>query len=221
MGRVALFLEVADQRVLVVGAGAVAAVRIRRMRACGALVDVVSPQFGEEVLALVEQDSGIQCSRRKYLPSDLDGASLVLVCTDDLALQTSISSLAAARGLPCVAADAASGARASFAAQFERGSLAVAVGTSGKAPALAAHVRDLLARHIGSHYGAAAELLGELRQRARDHGLPARSRRELSKSALDAGLLEMLMEGDDVGAGRVLDQLLAVQVEAHSGQRSE
>ncbi len=71
-----VFLRLAGKRVLVVGAGPVAARRVDTLCAEGAVVTVVAPQAVPEISARTD----LQWQRREWLPEDLDGVWLVQAC---------------------------------------------------------------------------------------------------------------------------------------------
>ncbi len=98
--RYPLFLDIAGRRVLVVGAGAVAARRVRALRQAGAHVAVVAPETSDEIAAA-------EVHRRPFEPDDVDGAWLVLACTDTPDVNAAVASAAAERGIWCVRSDRA------------------------------------------------------------------------------------------------------------------
>ena len=73
-------LVVSGRKVLVVGAGAVAARMVEGLRAWGAVVTVVAPEVGDEVRALAEAGS-LQLHERPYTTDDLDGAWLAVTAS--------------------------------------------------------------------------------------------------------------------------------------------
>src|SRR5690349_5250883 len=76
-----LSLRLAGRRVLVVGGGPVALRRVAGLRAADAEVVVVSPRLTPALDDMAARGL-ITAYRRAYQPGDLDGAWLVLACTD-------------------------------------------------------------------------------------------------------------------------------------------
>ncbi|GAA4830663.1 uroporphyrinogen-III C-methyltransferase [Luteimicrobium xylanilyticum] len=101
-----LGLRVQGRRVVVVGAGPVAARRVRALLQAGADVLVVAPDAVDEVAG--HADAGhLGWERRAYRPGDLAGAWLVHVATGDPAVDAAVAGDAEAQGTWCVtAADA-------------------------------------------------------------------------------------------------------------------
>jgi uroporphyrin-III C-methyltransferase/precorrin-2 dehydrogenase/sirohydrochlorin ferrochelatase len=144
-----LLLDLAGRRVVVVGGGVVASRRTRGLHEAGADVLVVAPQILDEIAALVPTQ------RRAFVPADLDGAWLVMACTDDPAVNAEVAAAAEQRQIFCVRADAASGGTARTPAVARYDGVTVAV-NGGDDPARAAALRDAVA---------AALELGELPSR--------------------------------------------------------
>ena len=73
---------VRDRRVVVVGAGRIAARKIEPLLDAGALVEVIAPKANDEVQGWA--DSGrLVFHRRPFAPADVEGAWLALTATDD------------------------------------------------------------------------------------------------------------------------------------------
>jgi uroporphyrin-III C-methyltransferase/precorrin-2 dehydrogenase/sirohydrochlorin ferrochelatase len=133
-----LLLDVSARRVVVVGAGTVAARRARALRAAGADVLVVAPEIADDLAAL---DIGFE--RRPFTADDLDGAWLALACTDDPTVNAAVAAAAEQRRIFCVRSDAAAGGSARTPAVLRRDDLTVAV-SGGDDPLRAAGLRDAI-----------------------------------------------------------------------------
>src|SRR5262249_21383722 len=120
--------------------------------ASGAVIDVVAPEVTPELRALA-----YRVLARPFQAGDVDGAWLVLACTDDPAVNSEVSDAATAQRIFCVRADAASRGTAGTLASARRGDVTVAV-SGGDAPRRASALRDAIA---------AALDLGELPVRPR------------------------------------------------------
>src|SRR5207245_6723185 len=77
---------------------------------------------------------------------------------------------------------------------LRRGGLEVAVGTSGRSPAVAAWLRRRLETDIGPEYGVLVDLAAEERERRRALGEPGEGCDW--QAALDSGILEAIRAGD-------------------------
>jgi uroporphyrin-III C-methyltransferase/precorrin-2 dehydrogenase/sirohydrochlorin ferrochelatase len=97
-----VFLRLAGKRVLVVGAGPVAARRAATLCSEGALVTVVAPQAVPEISARTD----LQWHRREWRPEDLEGVWLVQACAGH-EVNAEVLAEAEQRGIWCVDASKA------------------------------------------------------------------------------------------------------------------
>jgi len=141
--RYPVFLEITGRRVLVVGAGAVAARRTRLLHDAGAHVVLVAPVVGDGVVA-------DEVHRRPFAPRDVEGAWLVLACTDDADVNAVVAAAAAERGIWCARADRRDESAAWIPASGTVDDVQVAVSAGGD-PGRARDLRDdaLRALHTG------------------------------------------------------------------------
>jgi uroporphyrin-III C-methyltransferase/precorrin-2 dehydrogenase/sirohydrochlorin ferrochelatase len=128
--------------VLVVGGGSVALRRVAGLRAADAEVVVVSPQL-TPALADMAARGLITAHQREYQPGDLDGAWLVLACTDQSQVNEAVSADAERQHTWCARADDAAASAAWVPAVGRTGPVTVAV-NAGRDPRRAAELRDRL-----------------------------------------------------------------------------
>ena len=139
-----VFLDLRDRSVLVVGGGPVAARKAKGLLKAGARVTVVAPAFSRAFPKAVRR------LKRRYRASDVRGNLLVVVATDDGALNVRIARQARSAGALVNRADDAGDCDYHVPSVFRKGGLAVAVSTGGTSPALARRIRlDLLERYGG------------------------------------------------------------------------
>jgi siroheme synthase-like protein len=135
-------LRLSGRRVVVVGGGQVAARRVPRLLAAGALVRVVAPHVAPSIARSAAAEE-LAWVRRPFLPGDLEGAWYVLAATDDADANRAVSAEAEQHRVFCVRADRADEATAWTPATGEVDGVQVAV-LAGRRPREAARVRDLL-----------------------------------------------------------------------------
>jgi len=138
-----LGLRLAGRRVLVVGAGTVAQRRVPALLAAQAEVVLVAP---DATPALDERATlgEIDWHRREFVPSDVDGAWLVLAATDDPAVNAAVSAAAESARALCVRADDAAAATAWTPTVTRSDELTVAVWGGGD-PRRSVRLRDAIA----------------------------------------------------------------------------
>jgi uroporphyrin-III C-methyltransferase/precorrin-2 dehydrogenase/sirohydrochlorin ferrochelatase len=133
-----LFVKLAGKPVVVVGGGAMAAVRVRQLAEAGARVAVVAPEVRDEVAALAAE-----VRRRRFRGGDLDGAWLAVAAATP-EVNAEVARAADARRILVNAVDDPGHATAYTGAVVRRGDAAVAISTGGRAPALAALLREAI-----------------------------------------------------------------------------
>lgn len=92
-----LFVDISDKKIVVVGAGKIAARRVKTLVDFGAAIVVVAPQISQE-LEQMEQEHKITIIRREYQREDIYDAWMVLATTDNHKLNEEIYSVAKCLG---------------------------------------------------------------------------------------------------------------------------
>ena len=102
--RYPLFLNLADQPVVVIGAGHVASRKIRTLLVADANVTIISPEAGA-VIRRLARTKRIRWVRRRYRRGDLRGSRLAIAATDDPAVNQLVCTEAKRRRVPvnCIA----------------------------------------------------------------------------------------------------------------------
>lgn len=169
-----VLLDVTECRVLVVGAGAVAARKVRGLLDAGARqIVVVAPAFCAEMPASV---IGIT---RAFEPADLDGVALCFAATDSASVNERVCELCRVRGIPVNRADHEGGAGSTFTvpAVARAGPLTVAV-SAGGSPAITARLRDVIEQEVLPKWSVYAEVAAEVRRDILNQGVVAPTARQ-------------------------------------------
>lgn len=102
--RFPLFITLCGKTCVVAGIGTVGSRRARTLARFGARVIAIDPApRAADVVALKAR--GVVVRERAWIPSDIDGADLVVAATNDRAMNASIAAACAARGIPVSVAD--------------------------------------------------------------------------------------------------------------------
>ena len=200
------FLKLAGRRVVVVGAGPVAASKLRGLLDAGAQVTVVAPAWVDEVAA-----AEVKRVEREFRPSDLDGAWLVVAAATP-AVNREVARAAEARRVFVNAVDDPPNASFYLGGVVRRAGVTFAVSTDGRAPALAGLLREGLDAVLPA--GELERWLAEaarMRERWRAEQAPMEARRP---ALLDA--LVTLYGSDRVDAGNASE---AVTPRQRPGER--
>ena len=196
-------LVLQGRRVLVVGAGAIAARKVEGLLACGADVVVVAPVVGEAIAALAAAGAVHLC-QRAYRADDLDAVWLAVTATDDRAVNRAVFSDGEARRIWVNAADDPVSCSFTLPSVVRQGPIMVTVATGGHSPALATWLGRHVAGELGPEYAQLALLLAEARVALQAEGRSTEGLNWLS--AIDSGMLEMIRLGD---VGRARERLQA------------
>ncbi|KAI9816302.1 MAG: Bifunctional dehydrogenase and ferrochelatase [Pycnora praestabilis] len=167
-GSLILAWQVKGKRVLVVGGGEVAAGRIVNVLNADAKVTVVSPREGlnDEVTYRVLKNQ-VEYIDRKFEPSDLDGADMVLTAVDDPEASSQIWKLCKERKIAANIADVPPECDFYFGSVHRDGPLQIMVSTNGNGPKIASIVRKQIAANLPPNIGAAIQKVGALRRKLR------------------------------------------------------
>jgi siroheme synthase-like protein len=198
-------LLVRGRRVVVVGAGRIAARKIEPLLDLGADVHVIAPAAGAEVRKWA--DAG-RCTltEREFAPGDLDGAWLAVTATDDPAVNAAVFAAGEAARVWVNSADDPANCSFTMMSIVRRSDLVVAIGTGGRSPALAAHLRRLLNEELGPEYEVLLDLLSEAREAWRASG---RSSEDADwQRAFDSGIVDLVRAGRVAEAKELLNSCL-------------
>jgi uroporphyrin-III C-methyltransferase/precorrin-2 dehydrogenase/sirohydrochlorin ferrochelatase len=161
-----VFMNLADKKVLVVGAGEVAARKLRLLLGTGAQIHVGAMHFSEAVLALAQTtkpneqhtsdpfdarqpepraagtESRFTLHQGPYQTAWLNDAWLVIAATQDRALNERIAREAEQQRIPVNVVDTRELCTFQVPAMVERGDLRVAISSGGHAPVIARRIRE-------------------------------------------------------------------------------
>jgi siroheme synthase-like protein len=163
-----IFLKLRGRAALVVGGGAMAALRVKQLMNAGALVTVIAPAVCVEMESVAKARS-INLIRREFGPADLGkGYFIVVGATNDPAVQRSVAEGAERCGILYNIVDAPERCNFFTPAVVERGDLTVAICSEGQSPVLSGRLRRILDEALPKEAGEWTALLGELRERLKE-----------------------------------------------------
>jgi len=173
-----IFLDLSGRRCVVVGGGAVAMRKARKLLQAGAEVVVVSPAVLSELESI-----GAEIRYRPYEAGDLEGADLAFTATDSREVNAAVAREARERGVLVNAADKPSEGDFAVPSTLRRGRLQVAVSTGGASPTLARRIRKELEASFGPEWAGVVEELEAARRKgeAPDEDLEGEVSRCLSR----------------------------------------
>jgi siroheme synthase-like protein len=202
-----IMLDLEGRPCLVVGGGVVAGRKIEGLLEAGARVTVVSPALAAPVLDVARQGR-LRWWPREYAEGDLADFALVLVATDDRAVNRRVAAEARERSVWINCADDPERCDFILPSVLRRGPLTVTVSTGGASPMVARLVREELEDVLPADYGALTEMVAEVRRSLRERGIALDAERW--REALDAELKRLVAAGRPAEARERLRERLGV-----------
>ena len=204
-----IFLDIRGKICVIVGGGEVAARKAERLLDCGAKVFVISPKLTPALAALKEKDV-ISHIAAEYTGDLIHGAALVIGATDDEKTNATISLDARSKDIPVNIVDDPQKCDFILPSLVQRGDLAIAIGTGGKSPALARHLREELEAKYGREYEIFLNILGSLRVKmVKNEGIG----RDWFESLLAAGILDSIKEKNVEKVKKTVHEITGEEVE--------
>lgn len=201
-----VFLDIAGKPAVVIGGGDVAYQKVKGLLDAGADVTIVSPELQPDLQALAEEGK-VRRIAREYQPGDLDGYFLAFVATDDRSINSTVAAEARERQVLVNAVDDTPNCDFIMPAIAQRGSIIVAVSTSGTSPAMARKMREELEAFLTEDYALMLDLAAEVRRELLEKGVAVTP--EVWNAALDADVKRLLGEGRrEEAKDRLLQRLL-------------
>jgi precorrin-2 dehydrogenase/sirohydrochlorin ferrochelatase len=138
-----MFFNIAEKKILLVGAGEVAAFKYEKI--CEyhpKLLKVIAKEFHSKVLS--NQKDFCELVHRSFEMSDLEGMDIVIVGVNDLLLQQSIYDECQLRKIPCNCVDELDRCDFIFSSTIKRGNIIIAISSSGKVPGFSVGLKDFI-----------------------------------------------------------------------------
>ncbi len=171
-------MNLRGRKVLVVGAGTVAAAKAEALLRAGAEVHVVAPRATQWVRERASEER-LSWHCREFMSEDLQDKFLAVVATDSQRVNQEIFRMAQNQGVLCNVVDDPEHCDFFYPAVVRRGPLQIAISTAGLSPALAHRLRLELEQQFGPEYEAWVQQVGRQRREILARDLPDEQRREL------------------------------------------
>jgi len=203
-----LFIDLANQTVVIVGEGEKAIQKLRLLAKSEARIRLVSRSVSGE-LGHLAAAHGVNIVAEAFAPEHLDGARLAIVATEDEALGLAVSQAATARGIPVNVVDRPELGTFVVPALVDRDPIMVAIGSEGTAPVLARDIRARIEALLPARIGAVAREAAGLRGRVRHAVAEPVLRKRLWERLLRGAWRDCVLDHDVTGASRHLERELA------------
>ena len=200
-------LDLTGRPCLVVGGGAIALRKVSALVEAGARVTVVSPSLTPAVLRLATE-APLRWRPREYAAGDAAGFVLVMVATDDRAVNAAVAAECRERGIWVNCADDPARCDFILPSVLRRGAVTVAVSTGGRSPTLARLLREDLDALLPRDVAPLTEVIADVRRSLREDGVSLDAERW--RQALDGELRSLVAAGRTTEARARLRELLGV-----------
>ena len=202
-----LFMSLQGRRALVAGGTEAAARKVELLLSAGAQVTLIADTVVGEIAQLIGEGR-ISWAGRAFEDDDLAGVSLVVVASDDEALQARVSLAAQQRCVPVNVVDRPKLSSFIMPAIVDRSPITIAISTGGAAPALARRLRAEIERAMPAAIGRLARFAEIFRVQVRRTLDQPRARRRFWDKVFEGCIGELALAGDEIGARRELIKLL-------------
>jgi uroporphyrin-III C-methyltransferase/precorrin-2 dehydrogenase/sirohydrochlorin ferrochelatase len=202
-----LFMSLQGRRALVAGGTEAAARKVELLLSAGAQVTLIADTVVGEIAQLIDEGR-ISWAGRAFEDEDLAGVSLVVVASEDEALQARVSLAAQQRCLPVNVVDRPKLSSFIMPAIVDRAPITIAISTGGAAPALARRIRAEIERAMPAAIGRLARFAEVFRAQVRRTLDQSTVRRRFWDRVFEGRIGELALAGDEIGARRELIKLL-------------
>lgn len=213
MAKFPIYLELSNRRVVVIGAGAVAARKVQSLHEAGARVVVVA----EHVKSKLEpafQLPDVELVLAAYHKNYLAGATLAIAATNDPVLNRRIFLDCQELEVLCNVVDQPELCDFYMPAVVKRGDLQIAIGTDGHCPAYSGHLRRKLEESFTDDHGHFLEQLEKTRKQVMHDIADANQRKAiLGKLASDESFRIYTQNGRDAWK-RFTDEVIQQDITA-------
>jgi uroporphyrin-III C-methyltransferase/precorrin-2 dehydrogenase/sirohydrochlorin ferrochelatase len=209
----AAFLDLRGKPGVVVGGGAVAALKAEALLRSGVRVTVIAPELCVRLTELTLLGA-LRHEPRRFQPGDLVGAEVAMAATDDAEVNAQVSAAARALRIPVNVADDATLSSFIMPSVIDRQPLQIAVSSAGTSPVLARKLRTLIESVVPFAFGRLASLAERFRAASKRRFPDPEARRRFWEEIMDGPLADMMMSGNEKGAAA------ALQNELNSNERT-
>jgi precorrin-2 dehydrogenase/sirohydrochlorin ferrochelatase len=184
-----IMLRIAGERCVVVGGGSVAERRVIALLQAGGEVEIIAPDLTRQITALP-----ITVHQRGYQAGDLRGAKLVVIATDDRAVNEQVARDAKALGVLVNRADDPGAGDFTVPAHARHGPVTLAVHTSGISASAAAAIRREMSQAFDPDWARLLEVVAAFRGVIQERVADAGARQEMLRKLTDESAMGILKE---------------------------
>ena len=209
-----IFLNIKEQRCLVVGGGAVATRKAELLIQAGAILRMVAPERDESF----ELPPDSEYIAERFDPKHLDGMALAIAATDDVAVNELVSREAKARNIPVNVVDNPELCSFIMPAILDRSPIVVAFSSGGASPVLTRMLRGKLETMIPQNYSRLAVFAERFRELVKQRVTNPAKRRIFWEKVFEGLVAEKVLTGDEPSAEAMMQRMLADEDNIQRGE---
>ncbi len=207
MAKYPIFLELGDRRSVVIGGGSVAARKAQALLNAGTRLVVVAERI-DNMMTVICQGKNAELIKSRYSKDYLAGAVLVIAATNNNKLNKQIYKDCQELEILCNMVDVPELCDFYVPAVVKRGDLQIAIGTEGRCPAYAGHIRKKLEKIFTEQHGQFLTELEELRKRIIKEVEEPADRKAMLGELADDKSFEYFVENDHVQWRTFVEELI-------------
>lgn len=188
MAPLPMMIDLKGKKVVVIGGGKIAQRRITTLLDNDAIISVISPTVTKTIESLHIQKS-VHWHEKIFEESDLDNAFLIIVATNNSAINRWVIESAPKTALINAVEDATQG-NVQFPIHLKRGKLSIAISTTGASPAFAKKIKHDLESEYDERYQAYMDFLFDARQLVKTANIESNEKKEILHSLINDALLD-------------------------------
>ena len=197
MSKYPIFLELGERRSVVIGGGSVAARKAQALLNADTRLVVVAERI-DNMMTVICQGKNAELIKSRYSKEYLTGAVLVIAATNNNQLNKQIYKDCQELEILCNVVDVPELCDFYVPAVVKRGDLQIAIGTEGRCPAYAGHIRKKLEKIFTEKHGQFLAELEQLRKRIIKEVAEPADRKALLGELADDKSFEYFVENDKV-----------------------
>lgn len=159
-----MFVDLKGKKVIVIGGGKVAYRKVAKLLPFEAEITVIAPDICSEIQELFNNNSNLILKNRNFETEDIKNAFLVISATNNNSTNKQIAQICKSQNIPINSVDDIENCTFLFPALVKKESLVIGCSTSGKAPDIAAFVKNTIEQNLPENIGQVVEILGILRE---------------------------------------------------------
>ncbi len=196
MNSLPLFHRVEGKRGLIVGGGLVALRRAKILVSAGMKLDVVAPELGVDLAALIHKSGGEVFARKFSTDVVSTDYYLIIAATDVREVNKAVEQFARVNNIIVNIADSHLDCDVIFPSLVTRDSITIAISNNGLSPVLSRLLKEQIDGYLPDTYGELSDLVGQYRDRVKQAIPDVKARVKFWETVLQGAIAESVFTGN-------------------------